>query len=93
MLSPLQMANFTIDGEKAEVFSEVYTIPHSDVVADSRPMSKKYIMEMIFKYGVLEANNNTRIQCIDCKRGFESESFRSSHTCITAAAIGSYRTY
>ena len=44
-------------------------------------------MKMIFKYGFLEFNNNTRIQCSDCKRWFESESFRSSHTCITADAI------
>ena len=29
----------------------------------------------------------TMIQCFDCKRWFESEGFRSNHTCITAAAV------
>ena len=36
MLSPLQMANYTIDGEKAEMFSKVYIIPGSDVVAEAQ---------------------------------------------------------
>ena len=53
-------------------------------------------MKMIFKYGVrdgLEPDNNSildNIQCFDCKRWFESESFRSSHTCITAAAAAAH---
>ena len=63
---------------------------------DSRPMSKNYIMKMIFKYGVLESNNNctnisARIQCFDCKRWFESENIKTSHTCISAAVTGASR--
>jgi hypothetical protein len=30
------MSNYTIDGEKAEVFSEVFIIPNSDIVAEQQ---------------------------------------------------------
>ena len=36
LLSPLQMANYTIDGEKAEAFSKVFNAPDSDVVAETQ---------------------------------------------------------
>ena len=34
LLSPLQKANYTIDGEKAEIFSKVFILHGSDVVAE-----------------------------------------------------------
>lgn len=36
LLSPLQMANYTIDGERAEVFTKLLTIPNTDVVAEQQ---------------------------------------------------------
>ena len=58
---------------------------------DSRPMRSKYIVKMESKYGIKrwfdELADNLMYNVSDCKRWFESESFRSSHTCITAAAI------
>jgi hypothetical protein len=32
----LQVANYTIDGEKAEVFTKLFTIPDTDVVAEQQ---------------------------------------------------------
>ena len=51
-------------------------------------MSAKYVMEMESKYGIRDGLwlADEFVQCPDCKRWFESESIRSSHTCITPAA-------
>ena len=56
---------------------------------DSRPMSSEYVAKMKAKYGIRDGLwlADSYVQCPDCKRWFESESSRSSHTCITAAAI------
>ena len=55
---------------------------------ESKPMSSQYVIEMKSKYGIRDGLwlADEFVQCPDCKRWFESESFRSSHTCITAAA-------
>ncbi len=55
---------------------------------ESKPMSSQYVIEMKSKYGIRDGLwlADEFVQCPDCKRWFESESFRSNHTCITAAA-------
>ena len=54
---------------------------------DSRPMSSQYVMEMKSKYGISDSHAASYLkQCTDCKRWFESESFKVNHTCITPAA-------
>ena len=53
-------------------------------------MSRKYIAKMESMYGIpierIESEAWAGPQCSECKRWFESESIRSSHTCIPLAA-------
>jgi hypothetical protein len=50
---------------------------------EGKPMSAKYIMEMKSKYGISDSHAASYLkQCTDCKRWFESESFKVNHMCI-----------
>ena len=44
-------------------------------------MNTKYIMEMRSKYGI-PASGAAYVQCLDCKRWFENESFKANHMCL-----------
>ncbi len=66
LLSPLQMANYTIDGEKANVFSEVLIIPNSDVVAEKQVITVMhngtfYVFEFGGHYNTLSKSGEKEI--------------------------------
>ena len=63
---------------------------------DNKPMSRKYIAKMESKWGIpIESVESEAwaglVQCSECKRWFESENIKASHTCISVAVTAASR--